>query len=68
MKRNKQFDDLLAKVPEETKRLVEKQKKEHWKHILKCGMRRKIVTLTMMVDVASLRVMNRLRKTSAGIV
>lgn len=25
MKRNRQFDELLAKVPEETKRLVEKQ-------------------------------------------
>lgn len=30
MKRNKQFDELLAKVPEETKRLVKKQMTCKW--------------------------------------
>ena len=30
MKRNKQFDELLARVPEETKRIVEKQMTCKW--------------------------------------
>lgn len=30
MKRNRQFDELLAKVPEETKRRVEKQMTCKW--------------------------------------